>query len=110
MTQDIIFISVAPAKAVYRFTLNELPCLYHAFGLTDHAMPLHMMPEIISCGLADILLPVKDSQILNHMTPDFEQIARLSDIYHTVGFHVFCSVSRAWNRRGLQKFCAAVRY
>ena len=87
--QDIIFISVAPAKAVYRFTLNELPCLYHAFGLTDHAMPLHMMPEIISCGLADILLPVKDSQILNHMTPDFEQIARLSDIYHTVGFHVF---------------------
>ena len=23
------------------------------------------------------------------MTPDFEQIARLSDIYHTVGFHVF---------------------
>lgn len=87
--QDMIFISVAPAKTVYRFTLNELPRLYHALGLTDQAMPLHMMPEIISCGLADILLPVKDSHILNHMAPDFERISRLSGIYHAVGFHVF---------------------
>jgi len=45
--------------------------------------------QIVSTGLKDIMLPIKDLDTLNVMKPNFEEISRLSKEYDTVGIHAF---------------------
>ncbi|MDQ0166168.1 PhzF family phenazine biosynthesis protein [Bacillus horti] len=51
---------------------------------------VHDLPvQIVSTGLRDILVPIKRSGILKHITPDFEQITKISRDYQVVGYHLF---------------------
>lgn len=43
----------------------------------------------VSTGLWDIMLPVKDLEILNKMKPNFEEIINVSRKFETVGIHGF---------------------
>lgn len=45
--------------------------------------------EIVSTGLADIIVPVRSLSILLGMQPDFEKVRLLSERYDTVGYHIF---------------------
>jgi len=45
--------------------------------------------QIVSTGLRDIIIPVKNIEILNAMKPDMEKIKMISQKYNTVGYHVF---------------------
>ena len=45
--------------------------------------------QIVSTGLKDIMLPVKNIDSLNAMQPNFEEIKRISKRYDTVGIHAF---------------------
>ena len=45
--------------------------------------------QIVSTGLWDIMLPVKDEETLNLMIPNFEEISNISRKYETVGIHAF---------------------
>lgn len=45
--------------------------------------------EIVSTGLADIMIPVKSRSILKNFVPDFEQIKKVSQKYNVIGYHVF---------------------
>ena len=48
-----------------------------------------LMPELISTGLPDILLPVRDEEQLAAIAPDFPALTELSRQYHVVGLHAF---------------------
>lgn len=48
-----------------------------------------LMPEIISTGLPDILVPVRDKEGLASLSPDFDALSRLSKKYEVVGIHAF---------------------
>jgi len=45
--------------------------------------------QIVSTGLRDILVPVKNLKTLLSLKPDFEKISKVSKKYNVVGFHVF---------------------
>lgn len=45
--------------------------------------------QIVSTGLRDIMLPIKDLATLEHMKPNFREIALISEKYGTVGIHAF---------------------
>ncbi|WP_129595818.1 PhzF family phenazine biosynthesis protein [Anaerophilus nitritogenes] len=45
--------------------------------------------QIVSTGLKDILVPVKNLNILLHIKPDFDKITQISKKYNVVGYHVF---------------------
>ena len=45
--------------------------------------------QIVSTGLRDIMLPVKDLETLNTMNPNFDEIKRISSEYDTIGIHAF---------------------
>ncbi|WP_053954953.1 PhzF family phenazine biosynthesis protein [Inediibacterium massiliense] len=45
--------------------------------------------QIVSTGLKDILIPVKNLNTLTHMKPDFDKITEVSKKYNVVGYHVF---------------------
>lgn len=45
--------------------------------------------QIVSTGLKDILVPVKDLETLLSIRPDFESITEISRKYDAVGYHLF---------------------
>ncbi|WP_223069761.1 PhzF family phenazine biosynthesis protein [Paenibacillus caui] len=45
--------------------------------------------QIVSTGLRDILVPVKNNRVLERIQPDFRKIERVSKSYNVIGYHVF---------------------
>lgn len=50
---------------------------------------VRLLPMIVSTGLPDIILPVKDRQTLEAVSPDFKALSDLSQRYQAVGVHAF---------------------
>ncbi|MBE6031875.1 MAG: PhzF family phenazine biosynthesis protein [Clostridiales bacterium] len=63
--------------------------LYEAMGLSPEDGIPGWLPEIISTGLPDILLPVQDPDTLNSMVMDREKLCELSRRYEVIGLHAF---------------------
>ena len=45
--------------------------------------------QIVSTGLRDILVPIRNLDILNSIKPDFEKVTNISSKYNTIGYHIF---------------------
>jgi len=45
--------------------------------------------SIVSTGLKDILVPIKNEDILNRLNPNFDEITKLSKKYDVVGTHLY---------------------
>lgn len=45
--------------------------------------------QIVSTGLKDIIIPLKNNEILNLIKPDFEKVKELSKKYNVIGYHMF---------------------
>lgn len=48
-----------------------------------------IFPEIISTGLPDIILPIKDKKVLDNLTIDLKALAKLSERLEVIGVHAF---------------------
>ena len=46
--------------------------------------------QVVSTGIREIFLPVKDMDTLNLLKPDFNEIIETSIKYQVIGIHVFC--------------------
>lgn len=55
-------------------------------GLNNH----ELKPEIISTGLKDIIVPIKDEETLKSLNVNFERMDDFCVNVDTVGMHVFC--------------------
>ncbi len=56
-----------------------------SIGLANY----NIKPAIVSTGIKDILVPVKDRQILNEIKPQFDLISKISEINDATGYHVY---------------------
>ncbi len=45
--------------------------------------------QIVSTGLDDIMVPIKNINILNEIKPNFDEVAKISDRNNAVGYHLF---------------------
>ncbi|MEZ2715679.1 PhzF family phenazine biosynthesis protein [Niallia circulans] len=45
--------------------------------------------QIVSTGLRDILVPVKNINIVNSITPNLKKVSQICNKYNSVGYHVF---------------------
>lgn len=61
--------------------------LYEIMGATEM---IGLKPEIVSTGLPDIIMPVKNLEELNEISPDFAALAELSKSLSVTGVHAFC--------------------
>jgi PhzF family phenazine biosynthesis protein len=50
--------------------------------------------QIVSTGLKDIMVPVKNLDVLSSIKPDFNKVIEISKKYHAVGYHVFSLETR----------------
>lgn len=74
---------------------DDLKELYGVMGLSldegevilDNEWTL--LPEKISTGLPDIILPVANRDLLDRIKPDFKSLSELSEKYGVVGVHAF---------------------
>ena len=59
-----VWMDMAPPRWIRELTAAELPALYEAYGLTPADCPEGLLPAIVSTGLADIMMPVRDHDTL----------------------------------------------
>jgi len=58
--------------------------------------------QIVSTGIKDIIVPIKNIQTLNAINPNFDKIIEISQKYDVVGYHLF-------TRETIGKACAYTR-
>ncbi len=90
VSPESIFMDMAKPWLLGTFSPEAQSELYEALGLSPEDKPEDIEPRIVSTGLADIMLPVKSSDILNSLRPDMARIAELSRTHDILSFHVFC--------------------
>lgn len=63
-----------------------------AISLDDYQSDLPA--QIVSTGIRDIMVAVKDANVLAAIRPDYDKITKISQKYNVVGMHVFCLKTR----------------
>lgn len=92
----LVMMEMAPPEAIKRIADEyELKNLYEVMGLAEEDCKVSLegewdlFPEVISTGLPDIILPLKDKTALLKIRPDFKALAELSKSHGAVGVHAF---------------------
>jgi PhzF family phenazine biosynthesis protein len=60
-----------------------------SLNITQDDFVSHLPIQIVSTGLKDIMIPIKNLDRLFSIKPDYKKIAALSKKYNIIGFHVF---------------------
>lgn len=87
-TDGCVWMDMAPPQELGGLNGSDAEALYAMFGLKpDDAGCLE--PAIVNTGLPDIMMPVKNREILASLRPDFAAISDLSKRLNVTGVHVF---------------------
>ncbi len=87
---DTVWMDMAPPVLLRELPEAEWPALYEAYGLTVADRPAGFMPKIVSTGLADIMMPVRDHETLMRAVQNAPVVTELSKHYDVTGVHMFC--------------------
>ena len=87
---ETVWMDMAPPQLLRELTDAELHELYGAYGLTVTDKPEGYMPKIVSTGLADIMMPVRDHDTLMRAVQNERVVTELSKRYDVTGVHMFC--------------------
>ena len=87
--KDFIYMDMASPKIEYIFNLNEIKEIYSAFNLNTTQAPKNLVPKIVNTGLSDIIIPIKNKNILDSFIMNKEKVIELSKKYKVVGAHLF---------------------
>ena len=68
-------------------SIDETEGIYRAIGICDYTPTLPVM--IVSTGLPDFMIQVKNVETLNHLQPDMNAISEITEKHEAVSFHVF---------------------
>ena len=87
---DTVWMDMAPPNLLRTMTDEEAAELYAAYGLTPDDCPAGYPVKLITTGLADIMLPVRDHETLMRAIQNEAAVTELSRRYDCVGVHMFC--------------------
>jgi len=77
---------------------QAIPCFYEvvdkaeiadSLNLTIEELAEDILPQIVSTGMRDIMVPIRSLEILNRTVPDMMKVAEVSRKYNTIGYHLF---------------------
>ena len=75
---DTVWMDMAPPQLLADIPSDERAALYAAYGLTEGDCPAGYIPRIVSTGLADIMLPVRDHDTLMRAVQNAPAVTELS--------------------------------
>lgn len=87
---DTVWMDMAPPVLLRTLEEGEWAELYEAYGLTVDDRPDGFVPKIVSTGLADIMMPVRDHESLMRAVQNAPVVTELSRRYDVTGVHMFC--------------------
>ena len=87
---DTVWMEMAPPVLLRELGEETWAELYGAYGLTPADRPDGFVPKIVSTGLADIMMPVKDHDTLLRAVQNDAAVTELSRRYDVTGVHMFC--------------------
>lgn len=87
---ETVWMDMAPPKTLGILPEESWEELYGAYGLTLEDRPADLPPEIVSTGLADIMMPVRDRETLLRAVQDERTVTELSRRFDVTGVHMFC--------------------
>lgn len=85
-----VWMDMAPPRLLRELTAEEWGAFYAAYGLMEADRPADLTPAIVSTGLADVMLPVRDHETLMRAVQDAAAVTALSKQYDVTGVHMFC--------------------
>lgn len=93
VSNDFVMMDMAEAEKLGEVTDEaQLEELYRVMGLSyadQKSKRLELLPQVISTGLPDMMMPVASRDDLSAVAPDFPALAELSRRYNIVGVHAF---------------------
>ena len=93
LTEGKVLMDMACPKLIKEMRVAKINTeLYQVMGLSYEeqlAKGLTLIPKIITSGLPDIMMPVKDLSDLDAIQPDYEKLVQLSERFYAVGVHAF---------------------
>ncbi|WP_042273433.1 PhzF family phenazine biosynthesis protein [[Clostridium] dakarense] len=92
--EEAIFMDMGEPKELFKIDAKEdIIEIYKIMGISYENQGLFngikLLPQAISTGLPDIMIPVRDENQLNSISPDFKALSELSERYKVVGVHAF---------------------
>ncbi|MBO4562658.1 MAG: PhzF family phenazine biosynthesis protein [Clostridia bacterium] len=89
VSKDGVWLDMAEAVTLKKLLGEEAKEVYRAFGLPERELEGGLSPAIVSVGLTDILLPVKDTAELAAAIQDENAVSELSRRRGVTGVHMF---------------------
>ena len=87
---ETVWMDMAPPRLLRTLESGEWEELYASYGLKVEDRPEELVPEIVSTGLADIMMPVRDHKTLMAAVQNEAAVTELSRRNECVGVHMFC--------------------
>lgn len=75
-----------------------------SLNLTLNQIEETLPVQIVSTGLKDILVPIKNMKILDSMKPNFKKIEQISRKYNVIGYHAFTLETRCGSNAHCRNF------
>lgn len=75
-------------KPQFYETLNKKELL-DCFDTNDELIDSNLPIQVVSTGIRDIFLPIRDLNLLTNMQPNYDNISKLSKQYNVTGIHAF---------------------
>ncbi|WP_102400364.1 PhzF family phenazine biosynthesis protein [Haloimpatiens massiliensis] len=60
-----------------------------SLNITVDSIDKKLPVQIVSTGLRDIMVPIKNIDVLNSINPNFNKVAEVSKKYNATGYHIF---------------------
>lgn len=79
---------------------DKLKELYEVMGASEDDMT-DILPQLVSTGLPDIMLPLKSKEILDKIAPDMKKLSKLSEDYEVTGVHAYALA----DEDGISAYC-----
>ena len=85
-----VYLTISPTKVLQELTEEQTMELLAAYNLSMADEWVGMRAALVSSGLTDIMLPVRDHEALMAAVQDEAAVTELSRRYDAVGVHMFC--------------------
>jgi PhzF family phenazine biosynthesis protein len=82
-----VLMDLAPPIFAEEVPLADIENIFHV--PEDVVTDTGLRPQIVSTGLRDVVLPIRDRDSLFNLQPDFQKMAELNEQTGTIGFHAF---------------------
>jgi trans-2,3-dihydro-3-hydroxyanthranilate isomerase len=85
-----VTVALTHMSPVYGAVCEDLPKLADALGVEDEDIMLSLPAQVVSTGIAHLLVPVIDREIVAKAQPDLQQLRRILQAADGEGCYLYC--------------------